>query len=51
MMEIYNRASETIPSIAMQNPASCYDMEDFYRAGGILQVMKELGERTSIFHA
>ena len=44
MMEIYDRASETIPSIAMVNPASCYDMEDFYRAGGIPQVMKELGE-------
>ena len=44
MIEIYNRASETIPSIAMVNPASCYDMEDFYRAGGIPQVMKELGE-------
>lgn len=44
MMKIYDRASETIPSIAMVNPASCYDMEDFYRAGGIPQVMKELGE-------
>ena len=44
MIEIYDRASETIPSIAMVNPASCYDMEDFYRAGGIPQVMKELGE-------
>ncbi len=43
MMKIYDRASETIPSIAMVNPASCYDMEDFYRAGGIPQVMKELG--------
>ena len=44
MMKIYDRASETIPSIAMVNPASCYDMEDFYHAGGIPQVMKELGE-------
>ncbi len=41
MMEIYDRASGTIPSIAMVNPASCYDMEDFYRAGGIPQVMKK----------
>jgi dihydroxy-acid dehydratase len=44
MMDIYDRASERIPSIAMVNPASCYDMEDFYRAGGIPRVMKELGE-------
>ena len=43
MMDIYDRASETIPSIAMVNPASPYDMEDFYRAGGIPRVMKELG--------
>jgi len=48
MMEIYDRASETIPSIAMVNPASCYDMEDFYRAGGIPQVMKELGEEIDL---
>ncbi|NLD05873.1 MAG: dihydroxy-acid dehydratase [Synergistaceae bacterium] len=44
MIEIYERSSEKIPSIAMVNPASEYDMEDFYRAGGIPQVMKELGE-------
>lgn len=43
MMDIYDMASETIPSIAMVNPASPYDMEDFYRAGGIPRVMKELG--------
>jgi len=48
MMEIYDRASETIPSIAMVNPASCYDMEDFYRARGIPQVMKELGEEIDL---
>ncbi|HAJ93816.1 MAG TPA: dihydroxy-acid dehydratase [Synergistaceae bacterium] len=44
MIDIYDRASENIPSIAMVNPASEYDMEDFYRAGGIPQVMKELGD-------
>ena len=42
MIDIYDRASQNIPSIAMVNPASEYDMEDFYRAGGIPQVMKEL---------
>ena len=44
MMDIYDMASETIPSIAMVNPASPYGMEDFYRAGGIPRVMKELGD-------
>jgi len=42
MIDIYDRVSQNIPSIAMVNPASEYDMEDFYRAGGIPQVMKEL---------
>ena len=42
MIDIYDRASQNIPSIAMVNPASEYDMEDFYRAGGIPQVMMEL---------
>ena len=44
MMEIYDRASENIPSIARVNPSSEFDMEDFYRAGGIPQVMTELGD-------
>lgn len=44
MMEIYDRASENIPSIARVNPSSKFDMEDFYRAGGIPQVMTELGD-------
>jgi dihydroxy-acid dehydratase len=44
MMDIYDGASVAIPSVARVNPSSEYDMEDFYRAGGIPQVMKELGE-------
>jgi len=44
MMGIYDRASEAVPSVARVNPSSEFDMEDFYRAGGIPQVMKELGE-------
>jgi len=48
MIEIYDRASQNIPSIAMVNPASEYDMEDFYRAGGIPQVMKELGNEIDL---
>ncbi|MEG1798941.1 MAG: dihydroxy-acid dehydratase, partial [Synergistaceae bacterium] len=42
MMDLYDRASEKIPSVAKVNPASEYNMEDFHRAGGIPQVMKEL---------
>jgi len=48
MIEIYDRASQNIPSIAMVNPASEYEMEDFYRAGGIPQVMKELGNEIDL---
>ena len=42
MMRVYEDAGRNVPSIAKVNPASEYDMEDFYRAGGIPQVMKEL---------
>lgn len=34
--------SEKIPLVAKVNPASEYDMEAFYRAGGVPQVMKEI---------
>jgi len=42
MMEAYQRISEATPQIAKVNPASKYDMEDFYKAGGIPKVMKEI---------
>ena len=34
--------SEKIPLVAKVNPASEFDMEAFYRAGGVPQVMREL---------
>ncbi|HWR40995.1 MAG TPA: dihydroxy-acid dehydratase [Patescibacteria group bacterium] len=39
MMEMYERLSQSTPQVAKVNPASKYDMEDFYRAGGIPRVM------------
>ena len=42
MMEAYQRISESTPQIAKVNPASKYNMEDFYKAGGIPKVMKEI---------
>lgn len=42
MMNIYDELSGTTPQIVKVNPASPYDMVDFYRAGGIPQVMKEI---------
>ncbi|PKU24340.1 dihydroxy-acid dehydratase [Telmatospirillum siberiense] len=42
MMRIYARFSENTPQIAKVNPASKYDMEDFYLAGGIPRVMNEM---------
>lgn len=42
MMEKFRRLGETTPLVAKVNPASRYNMEDFYRAGGIPQVMKEI---------
>ncbi len=42
MMDVYDCCSETTPQVAKVNPASKYDMEDFYKAGGIPQVMQEI---------
>ncbi len=42
MMDVYDCCSETTPQVAKVNPASKYDMEDFFKAGGIPQVMQEI---------
>jgi len=42
MMAMYDRLSQSTPQIAKVNPAAKYDMEDFYRAGGIPRVMREI---------
>jgi dihydroxy-acid dehydratase len=42
MMQQYDVLSGTTPQIAKVNPASQYDMEDFYKAGGIPKVMEEI---------
>jgi len=42
MMDAYSRLSESTPQIAKVNPASKYNMEDFYKAGGIPKVMQEI---------
>ncbi|MBD5460658.1 MAG: dihydroxy-acid dehydratase [Lachnospiraceae bacterium] len=42
MMEKFRRLGETTPLVAKVNPSSKYNMEDFYMAGGIPQVMKEI---------
>lgn len=47
MMDAYGRLSESTPQIAKVNPASKYNMEDFYKAGGIPKVMQEI---TTLLH-
>ena len=42
MMEIFENICEKVPLIVKVNPASKYNMEDFYKAGGVHQVLKEL---------
>ena len=41
-LEAFDRFSKRIPQIASVYPASPYDMVDFYEAGGVPGVMKEL---------
>lgn len=43
-LERFGRMSREVPQIASVYPASPYDMVDFYEAGGVVAVMKELEE-------
>lgn len=42
MMEAYDRLSASTPQVAKVNPASKFDMEDFYKAGGVPRVMQAI---------
>lgn len=44
MMDMYDSISQSTPQIAKVNPAAKYNMEDFYKAGGIPKVMQEITE-------
>ncbi|HEY5585620.1 MAG TPA: dihydroxy-acid dehydratase [Ruminiclostridium sp.] len=48
MMKYFDEISKTMPQIVKVNPASKYDMEDFYLAGGIPRVMKEIQSMLNI---
>lgn len=43
VVEEFEKLNKETPQIAKVNPASKWDMEDFYKAGGIPRVMKNLG--------
>lgn len=43
-LDVFDRFSKTVPQIASVYPASPYDMVDFYEAGGVPAVMRELEE-------
>src|SRR5665647_930303 len=44
VMDEFTHLNKVTPQIAKVNPSSKWDMEDFYRAGGIPRVMKNLEE-------
>ncbi len=44
MLSLFDELGRNTPLIVKVNPSSPFDMEDFYRAGGIPQVMFELSE-------
>lgn len=49
IMEEFDRQSDIVPHIAKVNPASnVWDMEDFYKAGGIPQVMINISEKLNL---
>lgn len=43
VVDEFDQLNKTTPQIAKVNPASKWDMEDFYKAGGIPRVMESLG--------
>jgi dihydroxy-acid dehydratase len=45
---IFNECNDSIPQLVQVNPAATYDMEDFFKAGGIPRVMKHLGDRLNL---
>ncbi len=47
VVDTFDRLNETTPQIAKVNPAAKWDMEDFYQAGGIPRVMKNLMKHLS----
>ncbi|MCR1899363.1 dihydroxy-acid dehydratase [Irregularibacter muris] len=44
IVEEFEKLSKTTPQIVKVNPAAKWDMEEFYRAGGIPRAMKNLGD-------
>ena len=44
VLEMFDSLSRTTPQIAKVNPASKWDMEAFFMAGGIPRVMEKLGD-------
>ena len=42
MMALFDTMNKKVPLVAKVNPASKYNMEDFYESGGIPQVMREI---------
>lgn len=42
MMALFDKMNHQVPLVAKVNPASKYNMEDFCRAGGVPQVMREI---------
>lgn len=44
IVEEFQRLNKTTPQIAKVNPSAKWDMEDFYKAGGIPRVMINLGD-------
>lgn len=44
VVEEFDKLSKSTPQIAKVNPAAKWDMEAFYRAGGIPKVMEQLGD-------
>ncbi len=49
IMKEFDKQSDLIPHIAAMNPSSYqYDMEDFYKAGGVQKVFKQIEDKLAL---
>jgi dihydroxy-acid dehydratase len=48
ILPLFNQYNDSTPQLVCVNPAATYDMEDFFKAGGIPRVMKHLGDKLNL---
>ncbi len=48
ILPLFNEYNDTTPQIVQVNPAATYDMEDFFKAGGVPRVMEHISHMLNL---